>query len=102
LETPGNRPAATLLNLESNGSRVVGEGTRPVLLATRLIVVGIAGYYTGRENLGRLEYTVAAVSGVSLRGMKENWAPEAAWLLIFQGKSESTGPLIELVYDKLS
>ena len=104
METPGNSSAATLLNLESSGSRVVGEGTRPVLFATRLIVGGMAGYYMGCEDLGRLDCTVAAVSSVSgafLRGMKENRAPQVAWPLVFQGKSGVTGPLMELVCDKL-
>ena len=60
METPGSKPAA-LLNFESNGSTVVSGGTRGVLVATRLIIAGIAGYNIGGESLGHRGCTVGAV-----------------------------------------
>jgi len=65
LETPGNNPAAALLNLESIGSIALSEGTRPALFATRLIVVGMVGCRTPRRNLGRWGYGAVAVSSAS-------------------------------------
>lgn len=65
MEAPGNSPAATLLNLESNGSMAVSEGPRPVLSVSRLMAVGVVGYYMPGKDLGRWGSTVAAESSAS-------------------------------------
>lgn len=43
----------------------VSEGPRPVLSVSRLMVVGVVGYYMPGKDLGRWGSTVAAESSAS-------------------------------------